>query len=58
MNILTTEEVAAWLKVKPVTVRRLLVSGKLTGFKVGNEWRITEDDLQRFIEQQREKSKR
>jgi excisionase family DNA binding protein len=58
MNILTAEEVAAWLKVKPVTVRRLLVSGKLTGFKVGNEWRITEDDLQRFIEQQREKSKR
>jgi excisionase family DNA binding protein len=58
MNILTAEEVAAWLKVKPVTVRRLLVSGKLTGFKVGNEWRITEDDLQRFIEQQREKSKK
>ncbi len=58
MTILTAEEVAAWLKVKPVTVRRLLVSGKLTGFKVGNEWRITEDDLQRFIEQQREKSKK
>ena len=51
-NIYTPEEIAEILKVEPDTIRRYLRDGKLKGFKVGNHWRIKEEDLQEFIENQ------
>jgi len=44
---------AKLLQVSTETVRRLVRAGELRGFKVGAEWRFTQDDLQQFIEQQR-----
>lgn len=49
-RVYTTEEVADALRVSVFTVRRLLNSGRLHGFKVGKDWRITESDLQAFID--------
>lgn len=48
-QVYTAEEVAAILKATPQTVRRYLVAGKLGGFKVGRDWRVTESDLEAFI---------
>ena len=55
MNYLTVDEVAECLKVYPGTVRRWLRDGKLVGVSLGDRagWRIAKDDLERFLQQQR-----
>ena len=55
MNYLTVDEVAERLKVYPGTIRRWLRDGKLVGVSLGDRagWRIAEDDLERFPQQQR-----
>ena len=37
-QVLTAEEVAEYLRIHPYTVRRLVRTGKLPGFKVGGQW--------------------
>ncbi len=49
-NVLTVKEVANHLKIKELTVKTYIYQGRLVAFKLGKEWRITEDDLERFIE--------
>ena len=41
-EIMTVEEVAAYLKVSKNTVRRWCLKGKLPAFKIEREWRIQE----------------
>ena len=52
MNIYTVEEVADLLKIKPTTVRAMLRDNELNGFKAGKAWRVTEDDLKKYIQKQ------
>ena len=52
MNIYTVEEVADLLKIKPETVRIMLRDNELNGFKAGKAWRVTEDDLKKYIQEQ------
>lgn len=48
---LTSEEVAAKLKMHIRTVRRLLATGELPGKKIGGkEWRISAASLREYIE--------
>lgn len=49
---LTVEEVAAVLKLSPITVYRELVKRRLPGFKVGNQWRVRRDILEDWMEEQ------
>jgi len=49
-STLTVEEVAAFLKLSPVTVYRELVKRRLPGFKVGNQWRVRQDILEDWVE--------
>ena len=39
-NLLTTEQVARYLKVDKFTIYRLLIQKKIPAFKVGNQWRF------------------
>jgi excisionase family DNA binding protein len=39
-NLLTTDQVAAYLKVDKFTIYRLVTHGDLPAFKVGNQWRF------------------
>ena len=39
-QLLTVEEAAAYLRVTPATVYRLLRAGKLPGVRVGRQWRV------------------
>jgi len=51
-EILTLEEVAEKLKISEQTVRRYLRENKITGFKLGNNWRVKEEELIKFIDEQ------
>ncbi len=55
MEYLTVADVANRLKVHPATVKRWLRDGKMGGVLLGDRagWRVSEDDLARFLESQR-----
>ena len=42
-------EAAKRLAVSPQTVRRLIISHRLEGTKVGNQWRIEAESVRKFI---------
>ena len=45
----TIEEVAKMLKVVYLTVYRWIQSGKLTAYKTGKQYRIKQEDFNKFI---------
>lgn len=47
----TTEEVAKILHLHTKTVRELIVKKKLGAIKVGTEYRISQEHLRKFIEE-------
>ena len=49
----TVEEVAERLKVSHMTVYRWIKAGNLGAYKLGGEFRITEEDVERFLEDRR-----
>lgn len=49
--VLTVSEVAADLKVREETVYKLIQSGRLRAFKVGNRFRVNQEDLIKFKEE-------
>ena len=55
MGLLTVEEVAEMVKIKPEIIRRWLRDGTLTGIKLGRVWRVDERDLEEFIRQAKNK---
>jgi excisionase family DNA binding protein len=48
-DLLTVEEVAAYLRVAPATVYRWCRNGRLRAIKIGKEWRIARGDLESFL---------
>ncbi|WP_341907634.1 helix-turn-helix domain-containing protein [Polaromonas sp. YR568] len=48
-EVLTLDEVAAYLKAGKRTVYRLAAEGKLPGFKLGGTWRFRRSDLDKWI---------
>jgi len=54
-DILTTKEVADYLKLTERTLYRLVQEGKVPGFKVGNSWRFKRTDIELWIEDQKER---
>lgn len=44
----TTTEVARRLKISRYTVFRGLKQGRIKGIKIGNIWRISEEELERI----------
>jgi len=47
----TADEVAEMLKITTTTVLRWMQSKKLKAVKLGNTWRIYDEDLQKFLEE-------
>ncbi|MAU41071.1 MAG: DNA-binding protein [Kordiimonas sp.] len=54
-QILTLKEVAAYLKLAEKTAYKLAAAGKLPGFKVGGSWRFKQEDVENWIEEQKQK---
>jgi excisionase family DNA binding protein len=50
-KLLTPEDTAKALAVKPETIREWLRTGKLKGVKIGRLWRVRESDLEIFLKQ-------
>lgn len=53
MDLLTVIEAAAALKTSKFTVRKLIKSGALQAFKVGDTYRVDAADLRHYVEQNR-----
>jgi len=51
-EILTLEEVAAYLKVGKRTVYRLVAAHELPAFKVGGSWRFRRQEIDQWINEQ------
>jgi excisionase family DNA binding protein len=49
-TLLTVEQAAATLQLRPKTLKGWLRAGKLTGCKIGRQWRVREVDLDTFIQ--------
>jgi len=54
--LLSIRAVADHLDVSIKTVRRWIERGDLAAFKVGHQWRIDPEDLDRFLWQQRRRT--
>lgn len=48
-DILTLDEVAAYLKAGKRTVYRLVADRKIPAFKLGSTWRFRKQDIDRWI---------
>lgn len=49
-KLLTPPQVAAHLQVNERTVTQWLRKGHLRGFKIGKEWRVSQGDLNAFLD--------
>ena len=47
----TTEEVADLLKISAKTVREMIKSKRLQAVRVGQEYRITDEQIRQYIEE-------
>lgn len=50
-NLLTTQQVARYLKVDKFTVYRLVAQKKIPAFRVGNQWRFKRSMLEQWLRQ-------
>ena len=55
LQAMTPDDVARRLKVTRLTVYRLLKRGDITAFKVGDQWRIDEEDLKAYIKKKKKR---
>jgi len=51
-QIMTIEEVARYLSLHELTVRRLAREGEIPAFKIGRQWRVKKNLLDRWIERE------
>jgi excisionase family DNA binding protein len=51
-HIMTIGEVAQYLSLHELTVRRLAREGEIPAFKIGRQWRVKKDLLDRWIERE------
>lgn len=51
--LLTTEDVANFLRVDVVTVRRLVLKGELPAYRVGGEYRFIRNEIEVYVKRQR-----
>ena len=58
MKFYTAQDVANLLKVHQRTVTRWIHKGDLVGIKVGQRWRISDEDLEKFLDERRSNRKR
>ena len=53
-NVFTVQELATYLRMKPVTIYKHAKAGKLPCFKVGANWRFKKTTIDRWISDQEE----
>lgn len=48
-EFLTTEEMAKWLRVHPVTILEAARKGQIPGRKVGRSWRFLRSEIREYL---------
>lgn len=51
-NVLTIKEIAYALRVHYCTARSIVISGDVSAFKVGHQWRVKKEALEDYLEKQ------
>ena len=51
-EVFTVQELAKYLRMKPLTIYKHASSGKLPGFKVGSHWRFKKKTIGQWIQDQ------
>ena len=51
---LTTNDVAAYLKMNPISIRTMAREKRLPGYFVGNRWRFQRSEIDQWIAQNKE----
>lgn len=52
-QIMTVKDIASYLKLNERTVYRMATSAKIPAFKVGTSWRFKREDIEKWIEEQK-----
>jgi excisionase family DNA binding protein len=52
-HLMTSEEVAEYLHVDPVTIRRLVAKGELAAYRIGADYRFAPADVETYLQRQR-----
>jgi len=55
--VITVREVAEYLNVDAKTIYRMVQRGDLPGFKVSGAWRFKREDIDKWIEKQKQVAK-
>ena len=50
-TVLKVGEVARLLRIHPATVYRLLKNGSIPAFRLGSEWRFSQETIERWIKE-------
>ncbi len=50
-SVLTIKDVAEYLDVHPMTVYKYVKGKKIPAFKIGSNWRIRRESMQKWIEE-------
>lgn len=53
-QLMTVEDVAEYLRVKPSTVYEWAANSKLPGVKVGRLWRFERSEIERWVRENRQ----
>jgi len=56
-KILTTKELAEYLKLTEVTIYKYIGEGKIPGFKIGSRWRFDKDQIDKLLRTEEEDRK-
>jgi len=51
VTLLTLSEAASLLKISQKTLHRMIQNGRIPAFKIGNQWRILESLLEKWIQE-------
>ena len=51
-DVFTVQELAKYLRMRPLTIYKHASSGKLPGFKIGSHWRFKKKTIDSWIEAQ------
>ena len=52
-KILTTKELAEYLKLTEVTIYKYATEGKIPGFKIGSRWRFEKDKIDNLLKNEK-----
>lgn len=56
LEIMTVKDVAAYLKMKPVTIYKLAKEGRIPAFRVASFWRFKKDLIDKWLSDESRKN--